>query len=149
MGSMQDEDGNYKLPIEEVNTIKQELIGLMIICPASIQTQLGETISIIADSDFWVRWDTLVEDLVSRFTPNNFKVNNGVLEVAHSIFVRWRPLFRSDELFTEINHVLKTFAGPFLELLSVRSSGASLINKEYSCVTNTYQTIGYRPADSG
>ncbi|KAI1138917.1 putative mportin-alpha export receptor [Hypoxylon sp. FL0543] len=113
-----DEERNYKLPIDEVNTIKQELIGLMIACPPTIQTQLGEAISIIADSDFWDRWDTLVADLVSRFTPDNFKVNNGVLEVAHSIFVRWRPLYRSDELYTEINHVLNTFAVPFLSLLS-------------------------------
>ncbi|KAI0129235.1 putative mportin-alpha export receptor [Hypoxylon sp. NC0597] len=113
-----DEERNYKLPIDEVNTIKQELIGLMIACPPTIQTQLGEAISIIADSDFWDRWDTLVADLVSRFTPDNFKVNNGVLEVAHSIFVRWRPLYRSDELYTEINHVLNTFAMPFLNLLS-------------------------------
>ncbi|KAI0119639.1 Cse1-domain-containing protein [Daldinia grandis] len=113
-----DEEGNYKLPIEEVNTIKQELIGLMIACPSTIQTQLGEAISIIADSDFWNRWDTLVADLVSRFSPDNFKVNNGVLEVAHSIFVRWRPLYRSDDLYTEINHVLNTFAVPFLNLLS-------------------------------
>ncbi|KAI8965620.1 Cse1-domain-containing protein [Daldinia sp. FL1419] len=113
-----DEEGNYKLPIEEVNTIKQELIGLMIACPSTIQTQLGEAISIIADSDFWSRWDTLVADLVSRFSPDNYKVNNGVLEVAHSIFVRWRPLYRSDGLYTEINHVLGTFTGPFLNLLS-------------------------------
>ncbi|KAI1630578.1 chromosome segregation protein [Biscogniauxia mediterranea] len=113
-----DEDRNYKLPIDEVNTIKQELIGLMIACPATIQTQLGEAISIIADSDFWDRWDTLVQDLVSRFTPDNYKVNNGVLEVAHSIFVRWRPLYRSDDLYAEINHVLNTFAVPFLTLLN-------------------------------
>ncbi|KAI2473802.1 putative mportin-alpha export receptor [Annulohypoxylon bovei var. microspora] len=113
-----DEDRNYKLPIDEVNTIKQELIGLMIACPATIQTQLGEAISLIADSDFWDRWDTLVTDLVSRFSPDNFKINNGVLEVAHSIFARWRPLYRSDSLYTEINHVLGGFAVPFLNLLS-------------------------------
>jgi hypothetical protein len=33
----------------------------MISVPPSIQTQLGETISVIADSDFWTRWDTLVD----------------------------------------------------------------------------------------
>jgi exportin-2 (importin alpha re-exporter) len=57
--------------------------------------------------------------LVSHLTPDNAKVNNGVLEVAHSIFKRWRPLFRSDDLFTEINHVLSKFSAPFLELLAV------------------------------
>jgi hypothetical protein len=33
----------------------------MISSPPSIQTQLGEAISIIADSDFWERWDTLTK----------------------------------------------------------------------------------------
>ncbi|RDW70293.1 Cse1-domain-containing protein [Coleophoma crateriformis] len=108
-----DEEGAYKLPPNEVATIKQELIGLMIMVPGSVQSQLGEAISVIADSDFWRRWDTLVDDLVSRLTETNFKVNNGVLEVAHSIFKRWRPLFRSDELFTEINHVISKFGEPY------------------------------------
>ncbi|KKF93943.1 Importin alpha re-exporter [Ceratocystis fimbriata CBS 114723] len=112
-----DEDGNYKLTSDEVTTIKQELIGLMITCPAAIQSQLGEAISIIADSDFWERWDTLTSDLVSRFSATDPKVNVGVLEVAHSIFQRWRPLFQSDELYKEINHVISTFGQPFVKLL--------------------------------
>lgn len=114
-----DEEGAYKLPQDEVVTIKQELVGLMISSPPSIQTQLGEAISIIADSDFWERWDTLIDDLVGRLSATDFKITNGVLEVAHSIFVRWRPLFRSNELFTEINHVLSKFGEPFIRMLSV------------------------------
>lgn len=56
-----DEDGNYKLAADEVATIKRELISLMISVPSGIQTQLGEAVSVIADSDFWERWDTLVD----------------------------------------------------------------------------------------
>lgn len=112
-----DADGNYKLPAEEVVAIKSELIGLMVAVPANIQSQLGEAIAAIAESDFYERWDTLVDDLVSRLTPDNPTVNNGVLQVAHSVFKRWRPLFRSDELFTEINHVLSKFSIPFLQVL--------------------------------
>jgi exportin-2 (importin alpha re-exporter) len=89
----------------------------MVSVPSAIQAQLGEAISVIADSDFWQRWDTLVDDLVSRLTPENHIVNTGVLQVAHSIFSRWRPLFRSDELFTEVNHVLSKFAAPFMSVL--------------------------------
>jgi exportin-2 (importin alpha re-exporter) len=63
---MQDGNGNYKLPEQEVAAIKQELIGLMIACPPTIQTQLGEAISLIADSDFWERWDTLVHVSCNR-----------------------------------------------------------------------------------
>ncbi|MCJ1418218.1 importin-alpha export receptor [Xylographa parallela] len=112
-----DEEGNHKLPQNEVATIKQELVGLMISVPPNIQSQLGDAVGIIADSDFWERWDTLVDDLVSRLTTDNPTINIGVLQVAHSIFKRWRPLYRSDELFTEINHVLQRFGTPFLSLL--------------------------------
>ena len=87
----------------------------MISVPPGIQAQLGEAVSVIADSDFWERWDTLVDDLISRLTPDDLTVNTGVLQVAHSIFGRWRPLYRSDDLFTEINHVLQKFAQPFLQ----------------------------------
>lgn len=110
------EDGQHALPANEVTTIKNELIGLMVKVPPTIQAQLGDAISVIADSDFWERWDTLVDDLVSRLTPDNAVVNNGVLQVAHSIFKRWEPLYRSDDLYTEINHVLSKFATPFLQL---------------------------------
>ena len=63
---------------------------------------------------------TTSQDLAGRLTPDNLSVNNGVLQVAHSIFKRWRPLYRSDELFTEINHVLDKFATAFLALFEVR-----------------------------
>jgi exportin-2 (importin alpha re-exporter) len=86
----------------------------MISMPPNIRSQLGDAVGIIADSDFWERWDTLVDDLVSRLTTDNFAANNGVLQVAHSIFKRWRPLYRSDTLFTEINHVLGKFGEPLL-----------------------------------
>lgn len=66
------------------------------------------------------------KDLVSRLTPDNPRTNNGVLQVAHSIFKRWRPLYRSDPLFTEINHVLGKFGGPFLSLVE---NTASLIQQ--------------------
>ncbi|KAL1884176.1 hypothetical protein VTK73DRAFT_5312 [Phialemonium thermophilum] len=114
-----DEEGSYKLSEAEVATIKQELVGLMISSPPNIQTQLGEAISIIADSDFWRRWDTLIQDLVSRLSTTDYKVTNGVLEVAHSIFVRWRPLFQSNELYEEINHVVGIFGERYIQMLGV------------------------------
>ena len=39
-----DEEGNYKLPQQDVGPIKAELVGLMVSVPAAIQTQLGVTI---------------------------------------------------------------------------------------------------------
>lgn len=113
----------------------------MIAVPPTIQTQLGEAISLIADSDFWERWDTLVDDLVSRLTPDNAIVNNGVLQVAHSIFKRWRPLFRSDELFTEINHVLSKFSTPFLTLLERTDAAISQSQGNRPALLQYFQTL--------
>jgi hypothetical protein len=72
--SLQDEEGNYKLPEDEVRTIKQELIGLMISSPSNIQTQLGEAISIIADSDFWTRWESLTKVRNPRYSRYSWKI---------------------------------------------------------------------------
>ena len=43
----------------------------MVKVPSTLQAQLGDAISVIADSDFYQNWDTLVDDLVSRLTPDN------------------------------------------------------------------------------
>lgn len=67
---MQDADGNYKIPQDEVQIIKERLIGLMIASPANIQSQLGEAVSIIADSDFWERWDTLTQVAIFQREPD-------------------------------------------------------------------------------
>lgn len=114
----------------------------MIKSPASIQSQLGEAISIIADSDFWQRWDTLVQDLCDKLSAENYATNNGVLEVAHSIFVRWRPLFRSDDLYTEINHVVGTFGVPFLQLLTVTDGHIEANKNNKTYLKGYFETLG-------
>jgi exportin-2 (importin alpha re-exporter) len=65
---------------------------------------------------------SFIQELVSRFSTSDPRINVGVLEVAHSIFNRWRPLFRTDELYLEINHVIETFGQPFVQLLVVRNT---------------------------
>lgn len=45
----------------------------MITVPPSLQVQLGEAISIIADSDFYVKWDTLVDVRYPNLTPLSYK----------------------------------------------------------------------------
>lgn len=110
-----DENGNYL--IQDTDLIKSEIIPLMISLPNNLQIQIGEAISVIADSDFPERWPSLIDDLVNKLSEDDMVTNIGVLTVAHSIFKRWRPLFRSDALFLEIKLVLEKFSVPFLNLL--------------------------------
>ncbi|KAH3687870.1 hypothetical protein WICPIJ_001163 [Wickerhamomyces pijperi] len=110
-----DENGNHLSP--DAERVKAEITSLMITLPSNLQVQIGETISLIADSDFPDKWPTLIDDFVAKISEDDMYTNKGVLIVAHSIFKRWRPLFRSDELFLEIKLVLSKFSVPFLNLL--------------------------------
>ncbi|KAG7713014.1 hypothetical protein KL949_005308 [Ogataea haglerorum] len=114
-----DETGVYRLHPEDVKMIKAEIISLMIQLPDSLQIQIGEAVSLIAESEFPELWPDLIEELVKKLSPDDMHTNKGVLKVAHSIFKRWRPLFGSNELYIEINLVLSHFAQPFLELLKM------------------------------
>lgn len=111
------EDGEYLLPIEDINQVKLEIIDIMIKLPNNLQIQIGESISLIAESDFPNNWTNLIDELISKLSNDDFILNKGILLVAHSIFKKWRPLFRSDELFLEIKMVLDKFCQPFLSLL--------------------------------
>lgn len=53
--------------------------------PPSLQAQLGETISIIADSDFWTRWDTLVDVHIPWALIHKFQA-----DLYRTWFLDWR-----------------------------------------------------------
>ncbi|KAJ3012683.1 UNVERIFIED_CONTAM: Exportin-2, partial [Siphonaria sp. JEL0065] len=103
-----------KLHAPDRATIKASIVDLMITSPNSIQLQLSEAVTMIADNDFPEQWTDLVPLLVSKLDANNFDINAGVLQTAHSIFKRWRHQFSSNKLFSEIKMVLDQFAAPFL-----------------------------------
>lgn len=113
-----DEDGEYLMSRDDVQYTKSEILNIMVKLPNNLQVQLGESVSLIAELDFPQRWENLINELVAKLSGDDFVLNKGILLVAHSIFKKWRPLFRSDELFLEIQMVLDKFAVPFLTLLS-------------------------------
>ncbi|KAI9337773.1 Cse1-domain-containing protein [Obelidium mucronatum] len=103
-----------KLQAPDRAAIKASIVDLMIAAPNSIQLQLSEAVTMIADNDFPEQWSELVPLLVSKLDASNFDINAGVLQTAHSIFKRWRHQFASNKLFSEIKMVLEQFAAPFL-----------------------------------
>ena len=60
--------------------------------------------------------------LVGSLSANDYSINIGVLQTAHSIFSPWRASTRSDKLWATINNVLNRFAQPFLQLLTHTSN---------------------------
>lgn len=97
--------------------VKAGIVQAMITLPLVLQVQVGEAVTIIANSDFPNEWPSLVDDLVKNTSITDMAATNGVLHTAHSIFKRWRAQFRTDELFTEIAFVLSKFCEPFLDMV--------------------------------
>lgn len=112
------EDGVYLLPIDDINNVKTQILDVMIQLPNNLQVQIGELISIIAESDFPHNWPNLIDNIVDKLSTTDFVNNKSILLVSHSIFKKWRPLFRSDELFLEIKLVLDKFVKPYLTLFT-------------------------------
>ncbi|XP_002130634.2 exportin-2 [Ciona intestinalis] len=110
------EDEASKVSEQDRNTIKCTVVDLMLTSPKQYQKQLSEAISIIGREDFPEKWPSLLEDMNKKFQSADFHIINGVLQTAHSLFKRYRHEFRSDKLWTEIKHVLTTFAAPLTEL---------------------------------
>ncbi|KAI9143350.1 karyopherin Kap109 [Paraphysoderma sedebokerense] len=111
-----------KITPDDRAAAKNQIVDIMISVPSKLQVQLSEALTVIADHDFPEKWENLIDELVRKLTPQDFNVNNGILQTAHSIFKRWRHQFRSDALFTEIQSVIDRFAAPFLELVKVTDS---------------------------
>ncbi|KAK9897295.1 putative importin-alpha export receptor [Cystobasidium minutum MCA 4210] len=108
----------FPVPEGDRSALKAGIVQVMIQLSNSpnIQVQVGEAIAVMAEWDFPLQWADLVNQLISNFSTDNFIVNNAVLQTAHAIFRRWRSQFRSDELFTEIKHVLDSFCEPYMSL---------------------------------
>jgi len=81
----------------------------MLSVPPHIQKQLAEALSIISNSDFPAQWPELlpvscfcpvildlltfaIQALISKFDTKDFKIINGVLETANSIFRRYSEI---------------------------------------------------------
>ncbi|KAF9582671.1 importin-alpha export receptor, partial [Lunasporangiospora selenospora] len=113
---MSDDDGESRITTSDRDAIKSRIVDLMTISESKIQVQLSAAVTQIADSDFPQKWQGLVPELVGKLNPNDFVTNNGLLQTAHSIFQRWRPLYPSDNLYTEIKIALESFCEPYRQV---------------------------------
>ena len=103
-----------------------------------VRAQIAESVSLIAELDFPERWPDLIDvrhpfialssfltywqQLVQSLSSNDFNVNLGVLETAHSIFRSWRSQARSDAFWSIIKLVHSKFLAPYFRLFELTLS---------------------------
>ncbi|THH15070.1 hypothetical protein EW146_g5342 [Bondarzewia mesenterica] len=117
------EDDESPISEKDKVSLKSQLVPAMISLSSpsdkAIRAQIAESVSLIAEIDFPSAWPDLIDQLVASLSVEDFNINIGVLETAHSIFSRWRSQSRSDDLFSTINLVLEKFTPPFLQLFQL------------------------------
>ncbi|KAF9082059.1 importin-alpha export receptor [Mortierella sp. AD031] len=111
-----DDERDNRITAGDREAIKGRIVDLMTISEARIQLQLSDAVTQIADTDFPQKWQGLIPELVSKLNPQDYVTNNGLLQTAHSIFQRWRPLYPSDNLYTEIKIALESFCEPYRQV---------------------------------
>ncbi|KAG8928760.1 importin-alpha export receptor [Tulasnella sp. 417] len=116
-----DAEAREEIPIDqnEKNTLREKLIPTMVALSSQsklLRTQIADAVGLVAAVDFPRLWPGLLTQLVSYLSPANYAVNVCILEIAHSIFARWRSQTRSDELFRAINYTLENFQDPFFSV---------------------------------
>lgn len=84
--------------------------------PPVLRPLLAESLSIIAQHDFPQFWPNLVSDLVARLNTQDPSVIIGTLQVAHSVFRRFRNVGQSQEVLRELKFVLEQFQAPLLAI---------------------------------
>ncbi|KAF9463182.1 CAS/CSE protein [Collybia nuda] len=120
------EEDVQPLAEQDKSSLRSELIPAMLtlsnLTDKAIRAQVAESVSLVAELDFPLKWPDLIDQLVSSLSETEYNINIGVLQTAHSIFRQWRAHVRSDQLFSEINLVLSKFMTPFLKIFRQTAS---------------------------
>ncbi|GLJ21568.1 hypothetical protein SUGI_0400040 [Cryptomeria japonica] len=97
--------------------IKVVIVASMLNAPPRVQSQLSEALAIISKHDFPKAWQTLLPELVSNLQASaDYKVINGVLQTANSIFKKFRYQYKSNDLYVDLKYCLDGFAAPLLDI---------------------------------
>ena len=112
-----DNDDNTTILINDKDKelIKVHVVELMCVVSNDVQNQLAESITIISKYDFPKKWMNLLPQLIEKLNVNDINITKGVMLTANSIMKRFRYVFRSDELYSEILICLQYFQIPLLQ----------------------------------
>jgi exportin-2 (importin alpha re-exporter) len=131
---IENEDGIVLLENDR-HTIKSHLVKLMSSTPPELQSQLSESIALIAKHDYPEKWTNLRDELVQECSSGDINVVIGGLKTANSIFKSFRYVQRSDELYKVILYTLEGFQVPLLALMqSLGQAVDSLVNDAVNLV---------------
>ena len=108
----EEDDQHQPISLADKDTIKTHVVELMCTVSQDVQSQLAEAVTLISKYDFPKKWEGLLPQLVTKMATQDILVVKGVMLTANSIMKRFRYVFRSDALYSEILICLNGFSGP-------------------------------------
>jgi len=99
---------------QDRDTIKTHLVELMCSTPQDVQRQLAEAVSIVSKYDFPAKWQGLLQQLVAKLATQDLNIAKGVMLTTNSIMKRFRYVFKTNDLMTELVFCLQGLQEPLL-----------------------------------
>jgi exportin-2 (importin alpha re-exporter) len=108
-------DASAAIVLADKELIKTHIVELMCVAPADVQSQMAEAVTLISKYDFPAKWQGLLPQLVEKLKAQDIGIVKGVMLTANSIMKRFRYVFRSDQLYSELIDCLDGFKVPLLQ----------------------------------
>lgn len=103
------ETHDYSLSEVDKMAIKSEIVGAMLTAPEKLQPFLSEALGTMSNADFPLdqKWPDLIPQLMQSMASPDPSVVQATLRTTHAISRKYRTASHTDDLWAEINMVLK------------------------------------------
>jgi exportin-2 (importin alpha re-exporter) len=99
---------------QEKEQVKTIIVDLMLKVPET-QKLLKETIKVIADVEFPLKWPALLPGLASKLQSQDFSLVIGSLKTLNMVMKKYRSEFESNRVLTELKFILENFQDIHIE----------------------------------
>lgn len=110
------EDERDCLSEEERNGIKHSIVEFMLSVPGPLVEMISESLKIISLADFPAKWGTLLPELVSKISMDDFNTTNGVLKTISSVVAPYEHVENNEANNMTVQMILDNLQEPLLQL---------------------------------
>jgi len=95
--------------------LQQNLVALLMACPSpKIAKMFSEMISLMGKRYVYKEWPSLLPELASHILSQSLRSTQLSLICIKKLCKKYRFMFRSDALYTEMNYVIETLSNQLL-----------------------------------
>lgn len=105
-----------------ITTIQNNIMRAVYATPDNISLILSDVCEMIARDSFHLKWKTFIPDLIEGLKRDDPDITLRVFRTFSPVLKKIRHMYRSDDLYTQINYIIESFAPSLTEYTGVSSS---------------------------